>query len=399
MVRGLKGFDLVDRNENRDGYKMTKIGWIPNSWSPSTLYGLVELQRGYDLPLSKRRSGMIPVIASNGKIATHDTFKVKGPGIVVGRSGSVGTVSFISENYWPLNTTLYSKNLKGNYPLFIFYFLLNLKLYRFANGTGVPTLNRNDIHPRRISIPPLPEQEKIADILSTWDKAVGCTQKLINAKSQIKKALMQKLIPSYEYKIKEQKSEWTLKNLGELIEPVSRPTPKPDKPYLSIGIRSHGKGTFQKIINEPEQIMMDTLYRIEEYDLVVNITFAWEGAIAIVKRQDSGGLVSHRFPTYRIKKQVADLNYVKNLIHTNRFIWDLGLISPGGAGRNRVMNKRDFLKIQVFVPPLEKQKHIGHILSQVEKDINTSKDYLHSLEKQKRGLMQKLLTGEIRVKV
>jgi type I restriction enzyme S subunit len=144
---------------------------------------------------------------------------------------------------------------------------------------------------------------------------------------------------------------------------------------------------------------MDTLYRVEANDLVVNITFAWEGAVAIASKQDSGRLVSHRFPTYRLRETEADIDFFRNLILTKRFVWDLGLISPGGAGRNRVLNQKDFLKLKVFVPSIEAQKEIGKTLAIVDKDLHLWEDYLKSLEKQKRGLMQKLLTGEVRVTV
>ena len=76
-------------------------------------------------------------------------------------------------------------------------------------------------------------------------------------------------------------NDWHIRPIGELITPLSRPVPKPKEPYLSIGVRSHGKGTFQKIVDLPEKVMMDTLYRIDFQDLITNITFAWEGAIAI----------------------------------------------------------------------------------------------------------------------
>ena len=209
---------------------------------------------------------------------------------------------------------------------------------------------------------------------------------------------MQQLVSNGRNKKILNETAWEMKSLGELVESVSRPTPKSNEPYLSIGIRSHGKGTFQKTVEDPDKVMMDTLYRLEANDLVVNITFAWEGAIAIATEKDTGGFVSHRFPTYRLKKKEVDLEYLKNLILTDRFIWDLGLISPGGAGRNRVMSKRDFLKLKVFVPPFETQSKIGEILMNTDNDLNLWEKYLYSLEKQKRGLMQKLLTGEIRVK-
>ncbi|MBW1958766.1 MAG: hypothetical protein JRF31_13360 [Deltaproteobacteria bacterium] len=105
---------MKDRNENRPGYKKTKVGWIPEEWSLAKLIDLVELKRGFDLPHSRRCYGNIPVFASNGPVGMHDTSRARGPGILVGRSGSVGKVTLINEDYWPLNTTLYSKDLKGN---------------------------------------------------------------------------------------------------------------------------------------------------------------------------------------------------------------------------------------------------------------------------------------------
>jgi type I restriction enzyme S subunit len=144
--------------------------------------------------------------------------------------------------------------------------------------------------------------------------------------------------------------------------------------------------------------MMDTLYRIESQDIIVNITFAWEGAIAIAKEKDSGGLVSHRFPTYRIKDKKANIDFFRNLILTKKFVWDLGLISPGGAGRNRVMNKRNFLKLKVLLPPVKIQKELGKILTTADNEIKILEEYRNAVNKQKRGLMQKLLTGEVRAK-
>ena len=134
-------------------------------------------------------------------------------------------------------------------------------------------------------------------------------------------------------------------------------------------------------------VLVGTLYKVEPEDLVVNITFAWEGAIAFAKEEDSGGLVSHRFPTFRINAEKADIEFVRNLVLTKRFIWDLGLISPGGAGRKRVMNKKDFLKIKVYVPSIKTQKKIGQILLSADNEINHLEKKLKALEKQKRGLM------------
>ena len=94
--------------------------------------------------------------------------------------------------------------------------------------------------------------------------------------------------------------EWEEYTLNDFLIPTLREVEKPKENYLAIGVRSHCKGTFKKPDSEPDKIAMDKLYIVKENDLIVNITFAWESAIAIVKKEDEGGLVSHRFPTYKI---------------------------------------------------------------------------------------------------
>jgi type I restriction enzyme S subunit len=289
------------------------------------------------------------------------------------------------------------------FPQFVAYYFSLIgtrnKLKRIATpGVCQHNINQSDLqHQLKIPVPPLSEQIKIAKIIYDWDIAINQTRKLIVAKKNRKKALMQQLLDRNEHPKSFEKDKWGCLPLGSLITPVSRPVPKPNKPYTAIGLRSHGKGTFQRIVAEPEKVAMDTLFRIERDDIIVNITFAWEGAIAIAHSDDEGGLVSHRFPTYRVKKN-ATLSFLRQFILTKRFVWDLGLISPGGAGRNRVLSKNDFLKLKVHVPSKAVQQKIGKILSSADQEIKFLEDNLITLEKQKRGLMQKLLTGEVRVK-
>ncbi len=388
---------MKDPNENRPGYKQTKAGWIPQEWECARFDKLLHLQRGFDLPQANRKQGNIPVFASNGLVGYHNEAKVSAPGIVTGRSGSIGKVAFIEQDFWPLNTTLFVTNFHGNSPLYTFHFLQHFKLERFSNGTGVPTLNRNDVHSRQITFPPLPEQQKIADILSTWDEAIEQTRKLIDAKKRRKKGLMQQLLTGRK-RLPGFQSNWEERILGDLVKPISRPVPKPNIPYQATGIRSHGKGTFTRMVDDPTKVAMDTLYEIQEGDLIVNITFAWEGAIAIVSEKDSDGLVSHRFPTYEIRHDACDREFLKQLILTQRFVWDLGIISPGGAGRNRVLNQKDFLKMKLLIPSQAEQHEIGCLFIIADREITYLEAELKAFEKQKRGLMQKLLTGEVRVK-
>jgi type I restriction enzyme, S subunit len=134
-------------------------------WECKKLGGVATLQRGFDLPTQDRVSGEYQLVSSSGVIDTHHKSAVGGPGVVTGRSGSIGNVFFVEDDFWPLNTVLYVKGFHGNDPRFVFHLLKKFDLKRFATGTGVPTLNRNFVHDELVYVPPLPEQQRIVTIL------------------------------------------------------------------------------------------------------------------------------------------------------------------------------------------------------------------------------------------
>jgi type I restriction enzyme, S subunit len=264
------------------------------------------------------------------------------------------------------------------------------KLSSFATGTSnsMKNITKDVVKSLQLLLPPLPEQKAIANLLSTWDEAIERTDRLIQAKESLKKNELYTLISS-------KKANSTI---GAFAKPISRKVDKPDKSYIALGIRSHFKGTFQRVVENPQTVDMDFLYKVKENDLIVNITFAWEGAIALAKKEDEICYVSHRFPTYEIQRQKAEPCFIRQLIISNRMKYDLLNISPGGAGRNRVLNKNDFLNMPIWLPDIEPQRNIGEYLGTIDKEIDLLKKQAEAYRKQKRGLMQKLLTGQWRVK-
>lgn len=145
---------------------------LPEGWKETTLGEFITLQRGFDLPTKERTHGIFPLMVSNGQDGTHDEYKVTGPGIVTGRSGTLGEVFFVNENFWPLNTTLWVSDFHGNDPRFAYYFLKKFPLLKYNAGSGVPTLNRNHVHPLPVIIPPLPIQKRISVILGCLDDKI-----------------------------------------------------------------------------------------------------------------------------------------------------------------------------------------------------------------------------------
>jgi type I restriction enzyme S subunit len=150
-----------------------------NRISKTTLGELVEFQRGYDLPKSQFIKGKIPVISSNGILGYHNQFKVKAPGITIGRSGTVGLPHYINEDFFPHNTALFIKDFKGNHEKYIFYLIKILKLNEYKSGSGVPTMNRNHLHPIEVNaFLDYKTQQKIAKVLSDLDAKIELNNKI-----------------------------------------------------------------------------------------------------------------------------------------------------------------------------------------------------------------------------
>jgi len=146
-------------------FKESALGQIPEGWSVGILQDVIVLQRGFDLPVKKRTPGGVPIISATGGSGTHNEPKVKGPGVVTGRSGSIGKVMYTYSDYWPLNTTLWGKSFPLGSTLFAFYTLSAIDLKGFNVGAAVPTLNRNDIHGLSVVVPS-------KDAINSFDQSV-----------------------------------------------------------------------------------------------------------------------------------------------------------------------------------------------------------------------------------
>ena len=130
----------------------SELGLIPEGWLGKLEDALI-LQRGFDLPIKKRKQGNVPVYASTGITGTHNEAKIKAPGVVTGRSGSLGTVMYVDENFWALNTTLWVREFRKVTPIYAFYLLSSLGLEQYNSGAAVPSLNRNNVHGLPVVIP------------------------------------------------------------------------------------------------------------------------------------------------------------------------------------------------------------------------------------------------------
>ena len=193
-----------------------------DEWEQRKVVEVAPLQRGFDLPSASMKPGKYPVVMSNGIGGYHFEYKVKGPGVVTGRSGTIGKLHYIEDDYWPHNTTLWVTDFNGNNQKFIYYLYQGLDLNRFGTGSGVPTLNRNDVHDAIVSVPSKNEQERISAYLTILDQLITLHQRKCDEVKSLKKYMLQKMFPQNEQKVPEIRFEgfteaWEQRKLGELV--------------------------------------------------------------------------------------------------------------------------------------------------------------------------------------
>ena len=276
---------------------------VPDGWQVVRLGDVATLQRGMDLPEDKRIFGRVPVFGSNGVHGFHNASPVQGPGVITGRSGSMGHVYYSESSYWPLNTTLFVKDFHGNDERFVFHLLSNFRLERFAASTGVPSLNRNFVHPLPALLPPLAEQRAIAAVLDAIDEAIGRTGEVIAAAERLRDALLHELLTRG---LPGRHSEWAdvpglgtvpacweVVRLGDVCERITKGTTPTTlgHEYTQSGVRflrveniGHGlvEGGQLRFISEETHIALSRSV-LREHDLLLSIAGALGRSALVTK--------------------------------------------------------------------------------------------------------------------
>lgn len=378
---------------NRPGYKHTPLGWIPDEWEISELGEILTLKRGYDLTNKQRKPGKVPVFTSGGLNGYHDTAMVKAPGVVTGRYGTVGEVYYCEIDYWPHNTTLYVSEFKSVEVVYAYHLLRSINFKKYSDKSAVQGINRNHLHNEVLAIPNnSKEQRIIAAILSTWDEAISKTHQLIEQLKYRNDNIFQKLLTGRK-RLRGFNESWKEISLSDAFKERN----EIGYDYLtllsigSIGVYPQSQSEKRDTSNSNKA----KYKRICPGDIGYNTMRMWQGRSALSSLE---GIVS---PAYTIvtPKENQHPQFFAYLFKLPAVINKFFRNSQGLVEDTLNCKFKDFAKVKVVVPEYEEQVAIAEVLSKAVEEVFLYEKKLAALQQQKKGLMQKLLTGEVRVKI
>lgn len=281
----------------------------------------ITLKRGYDLPLDQRIPGPYPIVTSSGVAEYHQKFKAQGPGVVTGRTGTLGKVYYVQQDFWPHNTALYVQNFKGNNPRFIFYLLQTLGFELRSAAAAVPTLNRNYLHLLSINLPPLWIQERISQVLRKFDDIIENNRSRIQIIEEMARTLYREWFVHFRFPGHEEvemidsklggiPGGWYVDSFSSLADFQNGFAFKPKHwqeegmPIVKIAEMKKGFGSTTKYYHGKD---IDEKYHIKSGDLL----FAWSASLFVCFWTKGNSLLNQHI--FLVKPKPS---YSKYLIHS-----------------------------------------------------------------------------------
>ena len=401
------------------GYKASELGMIPQDWEIRRIRDFAPLQRAFDLPNSEIQSGDYPVVYSNGIGNYHNCYTVKSPCIATGRSGTLGKVHYVEQDCWVHNTSLWVTKFDNCEPKFIYFLFQKIGFERFASGSGVPTLNRNDAHEFKIALPKsTAEQTAIATVLSDTDALISSLQTLIAKKQAIKLSAMQNLLsgkirlpeftqrPDGSSKTTRQTElgcvpeDWEVVELEKVAEIKSGGTPSTNRSEFWNGHILWCTPT--DITSLSGKYLSDTNRKITEMGLNNSAAELLPiGSVLMTSRATIGECAIAKRP---MTTNQGFKNFICNRTVNNEFLYYL--LSSQKDKFIELCNGSTFLEIsttqvrkfKITIPKsTTEQTSIAQLLSNMDAEIEALGCRLKKTQALKQGMMQALLTGKIRL--
>ncbi|MGR5240762.1 restriction endonuclease subunit S [Photobacterium damselae] len=398
---------------------------VPNSWDEFPLNQIAKVSIGLVTTMTEnyRESG-VPLIRNSdifpNKVRTNkliylcDEFasksehrKFKSGDIVTVHTGDVGVSAVIntelagSLGFATLNTRPNKELIDENYLCWFFNSerFIN-KCIALSTGDGRQNLNLKDFIKMKVSYPPLPEQRKIAQILSTWDRGIATTEKLIDASKQQKKALMQQLLTGKKRLIDPEtgnvfKGDWEATTISQLIT-ESRLTGTNGELAKKITVKLYGRGVTKK---EEKRLGSESTkyYKRKAGQFIYSKLDFLNGAFGIIPQSLDGYESTLDLPAFDFTQNVIPKWFIEFVSRDDFYTSNLGLANGGRKARR--VNPKDLLQIKVRLPSIKEQQKIASVLTAADKEIELLEAKLAHLKQEKKALMQQLLTGKRRVNI
>ena len=393
---------------NTAEFKDSPLGPIPQDWEVKRLGEIAPLQRGFDLPTKDLQDGPFPVVYSNGICNYHVEAMCDAPGLVTGRSGTIGHFTFIeSGRYWPHNTALWVTSFKGNDPLYIKYLYETLHFENFATGSGVPTLNRNAIHEFEVALPSkIDEQQRIAEALGEVDKLIESLDAQIEKKRLIAKGVAHDLLGMRNGKnepirrLPGFKGGWERKTLGPMgIWLKGQPLSKGDISVQGKNVCIHYGELFTKygpVISCPSSHTNCAASVLSKRGDILfpssDVTPEGLGRCSAILDDDVvlGGDIIILRPTITISPE-----FLSFIVNQNR----RSIIAKVTGITVRHITSKALSTIEIFLPPtIAEQQAIAEVLAAADSEIAGLEAKKRKYEQIKSGMMHDLLTGKVRMK-
>lgn len=351
-------------------------------WHIETIGNSAPLQRGFDLPELQIKPGNVPVVYSNGILRHNNEGKVEGPGVITGRSGTIGKFTFIeSGKYWPHNTTLWVTDFVGNDPLFIYYVYQTISIEHFASGSGVPTLNRNDVMAKQWSLPDIKEQSKIAKLLSLIDCRIELQRKTIEDYRNLLDWVIGRIFNWHGLMNGEPKVK-----LKQLLVPGSKEGVELLCLYKKATIKLYLEGMAWF---DGTRQMKDTrpFYVRHAGEIIIGKQNYFNGSVAIVPKEFDGCVCSNAIMSFSISPSINQ-TYLFFAVANKEFLQERSYWANGTGQKE--LSERDFLNFEISIPPLKRQNQIGDVINKLQNKIDTEIMILEKLERGREFLLNSL---------
>lgn len=360
-------------------------------WVLNEMWNIAPLQRGFDLPSGNVLDGTIPVVYSNGILRYHNDYKCKAPAVITGRSGTIGKFTYLDKGYyWPHNTTLWVTDFCHNNPKFIYYLYQTINISQFATGSGVPTLNRNDVHRHRCYLPKsIDEQRKIAAFLSLIDERIAIQDRLIDRLQSLMIGLNNSLYEQYGNDI-----TTSFMELGYSYSGLSGKSAKDfgsGKPFITY------LNVYSNIIVDETDYQYVRINDGEKQNIVrtgdVLFTLSSEtpeevGIGSVYLGEKEVYLNSFCFGIHIERNQLAYSPYLSYYVTSTAF---RKFIYPFAQGSTRFnLCKADFEKASIKLPSLDNQKRISAMLDCIAEKIQAEKAILEYYNIQRQYLLRQM---------